>query len=113
MATPAARFTERAAPLTAALTALAAFACCVPLGLAGAVGIVSASALFEAAQPWLPTVAALVHGLGVVHAYRRQKTCRRALSRFSLVVLGLSAAVTLGVLLFPQIVARLIADYLL
>jgi len=95
------------------MTALAAFACCVPLGVVGALSIVVVSTLFEAVQPWLPTTAAVLLAIGAVQAYRGQKTCRTRVSRFTVVVLGLSALVTLGVLLFPQTVAGLLADYLM
>jgi hypothetical protein len=51
------RLAERFSPLAAAATALAAFACCVPLGLAGALGALAVSSLFDALQPWFLTVA--------------------------------------------------------
>jgi hypothetical protein len=107
------RLAERVTPLAAAVTALAAFACCVPIGLAGAFGLLALSSLFNTLQPWFLTVATLLLAAAAVQCYRGQRTCRRRRSRFSLVVLGLSATIVLLVLLFPQSVAGWIADYVL
>jgi len=107
------RFAERLTPLAAAATALAAFACCVPLGLAGAAGVLALSTLFDALQPWFLSVAVVLLALGAFQCYRSRRTCQRGRSRFSLAVLGLSATIVLVVLLFPQSVAGWIADYIL
>ena len=42
---------ERLTPVAAALSALAAFACCVPIGLVGAFGILTMSSMFAPLQP--------------------------------------------------------------
>jgi hypothetical protein len=107
------RFVERVTPLAAAATALAAFACCVPLGFAGALGVLAISSLFDVMQPWFLGLATLLLGLSALQCYRGRKTCRRRRSRFSLAVLGLSATIVLLVLLFPQSVAGWIADFML
>jgi hypothetical protein len=104
---------ERLTPLAAVATALAAFACCIPLGIAGALGVLALGGLFAALQPWFVSVATLLLALSTFQAYRRRRTCRTGGRRFSLAVLGLSAAIVLLVLLFPQTVAGWIADYLL
>jgi hypothetical protein len=100
-------------PLAAALTALAALACCLPLGFAGAAGVLALSTMFDALQPWFLGAAALLLLAGAWQCFRTQRSCQRQASRFSLLVLGLSAAVVLGVLLFPQVIAGLIADYVI
>ena len=107
------RLAERLTPLAAAATALAAFACCVPLGLVAAVGVLSLSTFFDALQPWFLSAATLLLALGAYQCYRARRSCQRARSRFSLAVLGLSAAIVLLVLFFPQAVAGWIADYIL
>jgi hypothetical protein len=107
------RFGERAAPLAAALTALAAFACCVPLGVAGALGVLALGSLFDALQPWFVTIATLLLAVSAYQCYYGRSACRLRRSRFSLTVLGLSATIVLLVLLFPQSVAGWIADYVL
>jgi hypothetical protein len=108
-----ARYAERVTPLAAAATALAAFACCVPLGFAGALGVLALSGLFDALQPWFLTAATLLLAVSAVQLYRRRGTCQRGGRRFSLTVLWLSTAIVLLVLLFPQSVAGWIADYVL
>ena len=108
------RFAERATPLAAAATALAAFACCcVPLGVAGALGVLALGSLFDALQPWFLTAATLLLAVSAYQCYRGRRTCQLRRSRFSLTVLGLSATIVLLVLLFPQTVAGWIADYVL
>jgi hypothetical protein len=107
------KLTEQLTPVAAVAAALAAFACCVPLGFAGAIGVLALSPLFDGVQPWLVSIAVVLLALGAYQAFRRQRTCGLRRTRFSLVVLGLSATIVLGVLLFPQLVAGLIADYLL
>jgi hypothetical protein len=107
------RFVERATPLAAAATALAAFACCVPLGVAGALGVLALGSLFDALQPWFMTVATLLLAVSAYQSYRIRRTCQVRRSRFSLTVLGLSTTIVLLVLLFPQSVAGWIADYIL
>jgi hypothetical protein len=104
---------ERIAPLAAAGTALAAFACCVPLGIAGALGVLTLGSLFDALEPWFLTAATFLLAIGAYQVYRAQKSCRRGGIRFSLTVLALSGTVVVSVLLFPQTVAGLIADYIL
>ena len=107
------RTPERAAPLAAALTALAAFACCVPLGLTGAASIVVLGGFFDRLQPWFMTAAAVLLAVGAFQLYRRQRVCSRKGRRFSLAVLALSATIVLLVMFFPQTVAGWIADYIL
>ena len=78
------RFAERATPLAAVAMALAAFACCVPLGFAGALGVLALSSLFTTLQPWFLTVAMVLVAVAALQSYRGQRTCQRRRSRFSL-----------------------------
>ena len=102
------RVTERVAPVAAALSALATLACCLPLGIAGAVGALGLSVALASLQSWLIGLAVILLTIGSWQLYRGARTCRRR-SPLSLVLFGLSAAVVLGVLLFPQKVAELMA----
>jgi len=99
--------------VAAAFMALAALACCLPLGFAGALGVLALSEMFDKLQPWFLGAAGVLLAVGIFQAYRGQKSCQRRASRFSLVVLALSAATVLAVLLFPQHLAVLLADYVL
>jgi hypothetical protein len=102
------RVTERLPPVAAALSALATLACCLPLGIAGAVGALGLSVALEALRPWLIGLAVVLLGFSGFQMYRSGKSCRRR-SRLSLVLFGLSAAIVLGVMLFPQTLAELMA----
>jgi uncharacterized membrane protein YidH (DUF202 family) len=103
------RVTERLAPLAAALSALATLACCLPLGIAGAVAALGLSTAFEVLRPWLIVLAVILLSVGLLQLYRGQRKCRRR-SPLSLVLFGLSAAVVLGIMIFPQKVAELLAS---
>ncbi len=102
------RVTERVAPVVAALSAVATLACCLPLGIAGAVGALGLSVALASLRPWLIAVAMILLGIGSWQLYRGQRSCRRR-SRFSLVLFGLSAMIVLGVIIFPQTLAELMA----
>jgi hypothetical protein len=102
------RVTERFPPVAAALSALATLACCLPLGIAGAVGALGLSVALEALRPWLIGLAIVLLGFSGFQMYRSGKSCQRR-SRLSLVLFGLSAAIVVGVMLFPQTIAELMA----
>lgn len=102
------RVTERLSPVAAALSALATLACCLPLGIAGAVGALGLSVALEALRPWLIGLALVLLGFSGFRMYRSGKSCRPR-SRLTLVLFGLSAAIVLGVMLFPQTLADLLA----
>jgi uncharacterized membrane protein YidH (DUF202 family) len=102
------RVTERLTPIAAAISALASLACCLPLGIAGAVGALGLSVALERLRPWLIAVAVLLLGVGLLQLYRGQRQCRRR-SPLSLILFGVSAAVVLGIVIFPQKVAELLA----
>jgi hypothetical protein len=93
--------------------AIAALACCLPLGLAGALGVLALSTMFETVQPWFLAIAAILLGVGAVQAFRSRGACRRRASSFSLAVLGLSAVIVVAVLAFPQRLAAFLADFVI
>lgn len=92
----------------ASVSALATLACCLPLGIAGAVGALGLSVALEALRPRLIGLAVVLLGASGFQMYRSGKSCRRR-SRLSLVLFGLSAAIVLGVMHFPQTLAELVA----
>jgi hypothetical protein len=102
------RVVERAAPVAAVVSALGTLACCLPWGIAGAVGALGLSAALTKLQPWLIGLALLLLGVGVFQLYRK-RTCQRR-SRLSMILLAASAAIVLAVVAFPQVVAGLMAD---
>jgi hypothetical protein len=103
------RVPERLAPVGAIVSALATLACCLPLGIAGAVGALGLSVALDFLRPWLIGLAVILLAVSVWQIYRGQKSCQRR-SRLSLFLIGLSGVVVLSVMLFPQKVAELMAS---
>jgi len=102
------RVTERLSPVAAAMSALATLACCLPFGIAGAVGALGLSVALEVLRPWLIGLAVVLLAVSGFQMYRSGRNCRRR-SPLSLALLGLSAVIVLGVMLFPQAIAELLA----
>jgi uncharacterized membrane protein YidH (DUF202 family) len=102
------KVTERAAPLAAAIAALSTLACCLPLGIAGAVGALGLSVVLASLRPWLIAFAMIFLAVGLYQIYRGQRSCRRR-SPVSLVIFGVCAGIVVAVLAFPQRVAELMA----
>jgi hypothetical protein len=102
------RVTDKLAPMAAAMSALATLACCLPLGIAGAMGALGLSVALERLRPWLVSLAVILLGVSAFQMYRRGRSCQRR-SRLGLVCFGLSAAIVLAVMIFPQQVAALLA----
>ena len=103
------RATERFTPLAAVISALATLACCLPLGIAGAVGTLGLSVALAGLRPWLLGLSAILLAVGFLQLYRGKRACQRR-SRLSLILFWASAAVVVGVLLFPQVIAELMAS---
>jgi len=98
-----------AASLGAMVTSLLTLGCCLPLPFLGAAGLAGASVFLSAARPWLLAFSVILLGVGVFQVYRGMK-CRAQQSRIALVLLGLEAALVILLMLFPQVLAGLLAD---
>jgi hypothetical protein len=98
-----------AASLGAMVTSLLTLGCCLPLPFLGAAGLAGASVFLSAARPWLLGLSVLLLGAGLFQVYRGMK-CRARQSRIALVLLGLAAGLVVFLLLFPQMLAGLLAD---
>jgi hypothetical protein len=57
------RVTDKLTPMAAAMSALATLACCLPLGIGGAVGALGLSVALERLRPWLIGLAVILLGL--------------------------------------------------
>lgn len=79
----------------------------MPLGIAGAAGALGLGVALASLRPWLIGLAVVLLSVGVWQLYRGQRTCRR--SKLSLVLFGLSSAVVVAVMIFPQAIAELLA----
>ena len=102
---------EKVAPVMAALTGLATIACCLPMGFAVAAVSASLSMAVAAYQAWFLGASVLLLLVGAVQLRQTQRACGTR-SYSSLIVFGLSAVIVVLVVVFPDVIAGLLADYL-
>ena len=96
------------ASLAAILSSVATISCCLPLGFAAALGAGAASAFFTTLRPWLLGLSVVLLGLGFWQQHRA-KQC--ALGRWiGNVLLWAAVIVVVGMILFPQEIAGIIAN---
>jgi uncharacterized membrane protein len=101
------RVAERATPVAALIAALSTLACCLPFSFLGALGLAGASIRLQSARPWLLVIAAVLLILGFVQLYRRNQCKKR--SPISIALFWCSVVIVLLVILFPQVIASLLA----
>ena len=101
------KFAERATPVAAMMTALSTLACCLPFSFVGALGLASISVIAAKYRTWLLVLAVALLVAGGFQIYRRTSCERR--SRASVVVFWLAVFVFVLVLLFPQLIASVLA----
>lgn len=99
------------APAGAAFGAISTLLCCLPLSFAGALGAAGLSAAAMEYRSWLLGASVVLLAVGFVQVYRRPATCVRR-SRLSVTLLWLSAICVAVIVLKPQLVATLLADWL-
>jgi hypothetical protein len=93
----------------AVVTSLLTLGCCLPLPFLGAAGIAGASVLLAGARPWLLGLSILLLGLGFYQVYRGVR-CRTRQSKTAIAMLSLATIVVVLLLLFPQVIASVLAD---
>jgi hypothetical protein len=93
----------------AILTSLLTLGCCLPLSFLGAAGVAGTSVFLAGARPWLLGLSITFLGLGFFQAYRGMR-CRTRQSKTAMVCLGLATVVVVLLLLFPQVIASVLAD---
>jgi hypothetical protein len=97
------------ASLGAMVTSLLTLGCCLPLPFLGAAGIAGASVLLAGARPWLLGLSILLLGVGFYQVYRGVR-CRTHQSKTAITMLSLATIVVVLLLLFPQVIASVLAD---
>jgi hypothetical protein len=102
------KIVDKGAPAAAIVAALSTLACCVPLGFLGAIGLASISVRAQQFRPWLLGASIALLCVGLVQLYFRKSACGRR-STSSLVLFWAAVMVLLLVMLFPQVIASLIA----
>jgi hypothetical protein len=102
---------EKVAPVMAAVTSLATLACCLPMGFATAALSASLSMAVAAYQPCFLGGSVLLLSVGAVQLRQTQRTCGTR-SYSSLIVFGVSAVIVALVVVFPDVIAGLLADWM-
>lgn len=96
------------ASIAAIIGAIATMGCCLPLGFAAALGAGAASAFFATLRPWLLGLSVVLIGVGFWQQYRA-KTCSVRGRRAGQILLWAAVIVVVGMILFPQQIAGLLA----
>jgi hypothetical protein len=102
------RVAERATPVAAVIAALTTLSCCLPLTFLGALGLAGASVRLQSLRPWFLVSAAILLGVGFIQVYVRRTQCRKR-SPLSIALFWGAALIVLLVILFPQVIASLLA----
>ncbi len=103
------RHSEKIVPAAAVISALSTLVCCLPLGIAAAAGTASLGVLVQPLRPWLMGLSLALLGFGFAQLYRYRGTCRPR-SRTGAALFWFSAMVVLATLVFPQVMAGVLAD---
>ena len=96
-------------PVAAAAAALSTLACCLPLSFSAAAGIATLGVVLKPYRTALIVTSIVFFAIGVFHLYRFRRSCRND-SVSDAVIMVLSGIVVLGVSLFPQVIAVVLAD---
>ena len=102
---------EKVTPIAAAFTSVATLVCCLPMGFAAAAATASLSMVVAAYQRWFLAASVVLLIVGMVRLHRVQRTCTTR-PYGSMLVFGVSAFVVLLVVLFPQVIAGIVADWI-
>jgi hypothetical protein len=102
---------EKVAPVMAALAGLATLACCLPIGFAAAVVTASLGMAVAAYQPRFLGASVLLLLVGAVQLRQKQRACGTR-SYSSVIVFAVSAVIVGLVVLFPDVIAGLLTDWL-
>ena len=94
--------------MVAVIAALSPLACCLPFAFLGALGLAGASVRLQSLRPWLLVSAAILLGIGFIQLYVRRNQCQKR-SPLSIALFWAAALIVLLVIVFPQVIASLLA----
>jgi len=97
------------ASVGAIFSSLLTLSCCLPLPFLGAAGMAGAAVFLASARPWLLALSIILLGLGFFQVYRGMR-CRARQSKTAIALLALATIVVVLLLLFPQVIASVLAD---
>lgn len=103
------QWTALSAFSAAIVSSVATIGCCLPIGFAAALGTGAASAFATKWRPWLLGLSVVLIGFGFWQQ-RRAKQCAIKGRMIGNVFLWSAVVVVLGMILFPQEIAAVIAD---
>lgn len=97
------------ASLVAIVSSVATIGCCLPLAFAGALGVGAASAFATTLRPWFLGLSVVLLGFGFWQQHRAKQCAVRG-RLVGNIMLWAAVVVVLGMILFPQEIAAVIAD---
>ena len=97
------------ASLAAILSSVATISCCLPLGFAAALGAGAASVFFTTLRPWFLGLSVVLLGLGFWQQHGAKQCALRG-RWIGNVLLCAAVIVVVGMILFPQEIAGIIAN---
>ena len=95
--------------LAAIVSSMATLSCCLPIGFAAALGAGAASAFVTTLRPWLIGLSIVLLALGFWQQHRAKQCAVRG-RVLGNVLLWAAVVVVVGMILFPQEIAGVIAD---
>lgn len=95
--------------LAAIVSSLAMISCCLPIAFAGALGAGAVSAFATTLRPWFLGLSVVLLGFGFWQQHRAKQCAVRG-RIVGEVLLWAAVVVVLGMILFPQEIAAVIAD---
>jgi FtsH-binding integral membrane protein len=95
--------------LVAIMSSVATISCCLPIAFAGALGAGAASAFSTTLRPWLLGLSVVLLGFGFWQRHRAKQCAVRG-RLVGNVLLWAAVVVVMGMILFPQEIAAVIAD---
>ena len=105
------KHTEKIAPVGAALSALATLACCLPIAFGAGTAAGALAAIAGSYRWWFLGASVALLALGAVQLVRARRACRPRGGLSTAILVGCSFVVAL-VLVFPQALAGILADWL-
>jgi hypothetical protein len=97
------------ASLAAIVSSVATISCCLPIGFAIALGAGAASAFVTTLRPWFLGLSLVLLGFGFWQQHRAKQCAVRG-RLLGNILLWAAVVVVLGMILFPQEIAAVIAD---
>jgi asparagine N-glycosylation enzyme membrane subunit Stt3 len=102
------KHSERITPVAAILSGVVSITCCLPFAFPAALGFAGLGVFLGSVRPWLTVASVTLLAVGLVQIYRK-RACGKSITA-SLLLFGVAALIVLGLALFPQLVASLLAD---